>query len=157
MAAAVAVGTPDGIPPLPPGYDPSKWKWKPNQDYDPTDIDQRPGEYVDDKGNSISWDPDPHGEHGYRPHWDKTPRKGPKERLNPDGTPFEEFSAQPVPWYKEVVRTIDDATRPVGKWIEDHPREIAIGIGIAIIVGDIITVPSGEGIAGVAMILEGAR
>lgn len=40
-----------------------------------------------------------------------------------------------------------------GEWVYEHPAETGmIVVGAAIIIGDVVTVPSGEGAAGVVMI-----
>ncbi|HLP48902.1 MAG TPA: hypothetical protein VK469_23375, partial [Candidatus Kapabacteria bacterium] len=78
--------------PKPPGLN-DKWRFDENPNYDTNKPKMRPGQYIDDKGNSWGWDTDGNNRHG-GPHWDVYPpkpgsknfNKDLRKRYRPDGT-----------------------------------------------------------------------
>lgn len=81
-----APGNPDDMP-RPPGQgNGDGWTWNPNQNWNPDNPNQRPGNWTDPNGEKWQWDPDPNNNHG-GPHWDVDGPNG-RRRVDPNGNPL---------------------------------------------------------------------
>jgi RHS repeat-associated protein len=157
---------PPGGPPVPvPGHPDRGWRWNP----DPRN--NRGGSWGPKppiRGNpgghpTASWDPEGDG------HWDVDDGKGSRQRYDKDGnplTPDQAHGKEPRP--KPNPNSDDDGTEPETDPADPSPcwepekqpsaddnGWIIIGGAIIIIVIDIVTLPSGEGIIPGAIILVG--
>ena len=165
-------GTEQDFPWLPPGYDKSTWDFEPNENYDPSNKDARPGNFTDPEGNKWQYDPNRKKYHT-RDHYDKEDGDGNnRERIGPDGkevpivldpstihpvkpeniepyVPSPPFVLPPpTPWYKDpvVYQAAGGAAALAGLFVLS--RNPTVMVELSGKVSDVVTRVLGSDVAG---------
>ena len=112
------------------------WKWDPEG-------------YYKNRGQRKHYHP-PDNKHK-EPHWDVENRKGRRTGRET----IKEITGNVIGYIGTVVTTTGQVVVDTGKWISENPGATVVVVGgVAVVVFDMATFPSGEGTVGVIMIQQ---